>query len=206
MPLGRADSLVLFPFLQPPPQSFPNESSIQQKVLGLLVSSPLSHYPFRETQSWINVQHQSIVILFETFRRIEQHSRGRGAARWADGAGLLGPHQDSAAQPRGGGQLLRRGDPRTSDVTRRGSLDAQLWSSILVIGATGGQSAKTTCATTLHTIIFKSWSESFAFICLPSTLLLWSGLHPSVKWWPTGEIQHLYSHTKAIHSLFLYSV
>lgn len=143
------------------------------------------------------------------FCRVEQHSRGRGAARWADGAGLLGPHQDSAAQPRGGGQLLRRGHPRTSDVTRRGSLDAQLWSSVLATGATGGESAKTTCATILHTIIFKSWFESFAFICLPSTLLLWSGPHPSVKWWPTGEIQHLYSHNKAekiIHSWFLYSM
>lgn len=72
-----------------------------------------------------------------TYCCVEQHRRGRGAACRADGAGVLGPHQHSAAQPRGGGQLLRCRHPCTFDVTRRGSLDTQPWPSILTAGASG---------------------------------------------------------------------
>lgn len=68
---------------------------------------------------------------------VEQHSRGWGAAWRAHGAGVSGPHQQSAAQPGSGGQLLRCRHPCTSDVTRRRGLGAQSQSSVLAAWAIG---------------------------------------------------------------------
>lgn len=70
-------------------------------------------------------------------RSIEQHRRGRGTARGAHGAGVLGPHQDATAQPRGGGQLLRSRHPRSFDVTRREGLDAESRTSLVSAGTAG---------------------------------------------------------------------
>ncbi|XP_041126528.1 protein zyg-11 homolog isoform X2 [Polyodon spathula] len=78
-------------------ESFPSESSIQQKVLGLLLPlvSP------------------------------EQHCRGEGAPCGADVEELCGAHQRASPQQRGGGELLRRRDHRAPHVPRRGGLDPE---------------------------------------------------------------------------------
>lgn len=75
-------------------------------------------------------------------RPIEQHSRGRGTARGAHGARVLGPHQDSTAQPRGRGQLLCRGHPRSFDVTRGEGLDTEPRTSLVTAGTAGGDHHK----------------------------------------------------------------
>lgn len=50
---GQSDSLSEY---LPPLQSFPNESSIQQKVLGLLVSLPFSSHPVGDSECVSDVQ------------------------------------------------------------------------------------------------------------------------------------------------------
>lgn len=117
-------------------QSFPNESSIQQKVLGLLVSLLLFYSPFSK-QDIDSINNLQTSLFLFTFGCVEQHSGGRRAAWGTDGAGVFEPHQHSAAQPRGGGQLLRRWHPCTSDIKRRRGLDTEPWSSMVTAGATG---------------------------------------------------------------------
>lgn len=67
----------------------------------------------------------------------EQHSGGCGASWGAHGAGILGPHPNSAAQPRSGGQLLCRWHSRSFDVTRGGGLDAEPRASVVTAGTAG---------------------------------------------------------------------
>lgn len=122
-----------------------------------------------------------------TFCFLEQHSGGRGATRGAHGAGLLGPHQDSAAQPRGGGQLLRRGHPRTFDVTRGGSLDAQPWSSVLTAGAAGRSQQNYSQHTRVNTV--HSSSEKLVWVVCICVSPAWCHYEVAPTWVWNGGLQ-----------------
>lgn len=183
MPLGWADSLVLFPYL-PHSQCSPSPMSPlfsrRFSACWWVYCSLTSRKKNTISNKFATLRHH---YSLSAFCFLEQHSRGRGAARGAHGAGLLGPHQDSAAQPRGGGQLLRRGHPRTFDVARGGSLGAQPWSSVLTAGAAGRSQRNYSPRTRVNTVHSSSAKLVWVMcICV-------SPQHDVIMKWPPPECE-----------------
>lgn len=139
MASGQDDSLL---FLSLPPPLF----ICSRSPMNLLFSRRFSgfwwvYFSFFHPEAKLNLECVNKIkeSLFPARLLIvvEQHSRGWGAAWRAHGAGVSGPHQQSAAQSGSGGQLLRCRHPCTSDVTRKRGLGAQPQSSVLTAWAIG---------------------------------------------------------------------